>query len=486
MKTLFDQRRAGVLLHPTSFPRGTFGADGMRFLGFMQAAGLSVWQTLPIGPTHADGSPYHSLSVNAIGPHLIDLEALVQKGWLAQAPAGTDAAARRAAIAQAYAAFAQCASAEDRAAFDGFYERERSWLREYALYQALREEHDRRAWWEWPRELRDRDRSALSAAGNRLTASLKTIYFEQFIASSQWQELRREARRRDILLFGDMPIFVAHDSAEVWARRAAFKLDENGQPRVVAGVPPDYFSETGQRWGNPIYDWDYLQTHGFDFWLARLATEFARFDIVRVDHFRGFEACWEIPAADDTAVNGRWVKVPGAQLFEALLARFERLPLVAEDLGLITPEVIALRRRYGLPGMTVLQFAFDGGPTNPYLPHNVEIDQVVYTGTHDNDTTLGWFEGLRPDQQNRVREYLGSGEPMPWLLIRVALMSVGRVAIVPLQDYLGLGRAHRMNMPGTSRGNWSWRFDWSMIPSDLAGRVRHLVEMYGRGEKKKE
>jgi 4-alpha-glucanotransferase len=479
MNTVFDKRRAGVLLHPTSFPSGDLGPDVERFLDFMQAAGLTIWQTLPIGPTHSDGSPYHSLSVRAIGAHLISFERLVKAGWLDAAP-GADPAARRIAIVRAHEGFEARATVEERAAFEQFYERERGWLREYALYQTLREEHGEQPWWRWPAELRDRDRKALSAAGNRLAPKLKRIYFEQFVAVAQWQAAREQAHRRGILLFGDMPIFLAHDSAEVWAHRACFKLDETGQPRVVAGVPPDYFSAQGQRWGNPLYDWEYLTAHKFDWWIGRLATELARFDIVRVDHFRGFEACWEIPAADATAVNGRWVKVPGEALFDALLKRFKKLPLVAEDLGLITPDVLRLRKRYGLPGMAVLQFAFGGGAANPYLPHNIEGDQVTYTGTHDNDTTLGWFEGLTTEQQNQVREYLASSEPMPWLLIRAAFMSVGHLAVIPWQDLLGLGRGHRMNMPGTNAGNWGWKYAWRDVPADLAGRVRHLITLYGR------
>ncbi len=481
MNTIFDKRRAGVLLHPTSFPSGGLGSDAVRFLDFMQAAGLSVWQTLPIGPTHDDGSPYNALSVSAIGSQLIDFRQLVENGWLSHPPSSAARAMRRTALAKAHEGWQAVGSREDHAAFDEFCRRERGWLREYALYEALREENGTRPWWQWPAPLRDRDQQALRAAGERLARQLTDVYFEQFVAATQWQALREQARRRGVLLFGDMPIFVAHDSAEVWAQRACFKLDETGWPRVVAGVPPDYFSKTGQRWGNPLYNWDYLKAHGFEWWTARLATELSRFDIVRVDHFRGFEAYWEIPANAETAVSGRWVKAPGKELFDAFVARFGELPLVAEDLGFITPEVRALRERYGLPGMAILQFAFDGGSTNPYLPHNIACDHVVYTGTHDNDTTLGWFDGLNAKQQQRVREYLSSDEPMPWLLTRIALMSVAHLAIIPWQDLLGLGHGHRMNTPGTSAGNWRWSFDWSVIPSDLATRLRGLVEMYGRG-----
>jgi 4-alpha-glucanotransferase len=278
-----------------------------------------------------------------------------------------------------------------------------------------------------------------------------------------------------------MPIFVAHDSAEVWAEPQRFKLDALGQPRVVAGVPPDYFSAGGQRWGNPLYDWEFMRAHKFSWWVGRLATELSRFDLVRVDHFRGFEACWEIPASEPTAINGEWVSAPGAALFETFLKKFGRLPLVAEDLGLITPEVEALRDRFGLPGMSVLQFAFESDAENPYLPHNIEANRVVYTGTHDNDTTLGWFDELSDDKRRRVREYLANrDEPMPWALVRAALMSVGRWAIVPMQDFLGLGAGNRMNRPGTGTDNWGWKFAWSQVTPDLAPRVRQLIELYGR------
>jgi 4-alpha-glucanotransferase len=473
-----DKRRAGVLLHPTSLPGGDFGADAIRFLDFLSAAGLSVWQTLPLGPTHHDASPYHCLSASALSPALISWGRLAEQGWVEKLPAHGDRDAARAALAAAHASLKD--RADDKAAFEEFC-REQSWLSDYALYQALREENAQRPWWEWPAALRDRDAQALADTARRLAPVLDVIQFEQFVAARQWQAVRAAAAERGILLFGDMPIFVALDSADVWAHRGVFKLDREGRPTVVAGVPPDYFSATGQHWGNPLYDWEALRRRGFDWWIARMRTELSRFDIVRIDHFRGFEACWEIPAQEKTAVNGKWVEVPGAELFDAMLAHFGRLPLVAEDLGLITPAVRALRERYGMPGMAVLQFAFDGGPDNPYLPHNLKPDLVVYTGTHDNDTTRSWFESLGAQPQLRVIDYFGYlHEPMPWPLIRAALMSVGQLAIVPMQDLLSAGPGNRMNTPGTDRGNWSWRFDWSDVPPDLAEGMRRLVTLYGR------
>lgn len=477
LKITLDKRRAGVLLHPTSLPSGDFGADAFRFLDLMQAAGLTVWQTLPLGPTHDDRSPYHCLSVHAINPAFVSPEKLVERGWLESIPNTT----REAALAQACAGLLARGTAEDRAAFEKF-RTDTSWLGGYALYQALRDEQGGRPWWQWPAELRDRDPKALEQARVRLKDRLAVIEFGQFAATQQWQALRAYANARGILLFGDMPIFVAHDSAAVWANRDCFKLDAAGQPTVVAGVPPDYFSATGQHWGNPHYDWEALSARNFDWWIRRLETEFSRFDFVRIDHFRGFEACWEIPADEKTAVNGRWVKVPGEALFDKLLAHFGRLSLVAEDLGVITPDVNALRYRYNLPGMAVLQFAFDGGPDNPYLPHNVRSNTVIYTGTHDNDTTCSWFEMLPAQQQLYVVDYLGYlYEPMPWPLIRAALMSVARLAIVPMQDLLGLGHGQRMNTPGTTNnGNWKWKFSWSDVAPDLAERMRRLVKLYGR------
>jgi len=478
---ILDKRRAGVLLHPTSLPSGDLGADADAFLDFLQAAGLTVWQMLPLGPTHAERSPYHCLSVHAISPSLVSLGRLVERGWLKQAPVAGDVSARRAALQQAHAGLQSRAPAQDRAEFDRFCTEQAAWLESYVLYRALREEQGEKPWWEWPTALRDRETKALAEAENRLSRRRGELRFQQFAAGTQWHALRAQAQARKILLFGDMPIFVAHDSAEVWAEPQRFKLDALGQPRVVAGVPPDYFSAGGQRWGNPLYDWEFMRAHKFSWWVGRLATELSRFDLVRVDHFRGFEACWEIPASEPTAINGEWVSAPGAALFETFLKKFGRLPLVAEDLGLITPEVEALRDRFGLPGMSVLQFAFESDAENPYLLHNIEANRVVYTGTHDNDTTLGWFDELSDDKRRRVREYLANrDEPMPWALLRAALMSVGRWAIVPMQDLLGLGAGNRMNRPGTGTDNWGWKFAWPQVTPDLAPRVRQLIELYGR------
>jgi 4-alpha-glucanotransferase len=482
-----DRRRAGILLHPTSLPggraSGSLGPDAYRFVDFLAASGMSLWQMLPLGPTHLDGSPYQCLSVHAGNSALISLRQLAEWGWLGaeEVPAGVTPERRRALLGHARAGFERHASEEARAAYGWFVGAHTAWLDDFALYMAVRDEQGGAPWLDWPAPLRDREAAALARARSRLADAVEQVRFEQFIFFRQWLALRHYANERDILLFGDVPIFVAHDSAEVWAHREYFALDEHGTAQFVAGVPPDYFSATGQRWGNPHYDWERMQAEGFRWWVERLRTQLELFDLVRVDHFRGFESYWEIPAAAETAVEGRWVKAPGAKLFKAFTEAFPRLPLVAEDLGVITPEVEALRRRYRLPGMKVLVFAFDGGADNPYLPHNHVPDCVAYTGTHDNDTTRGWFDSLDAESQAYVCEYLGSpAEPMPWPLVRAALASVADLAVVPLQDVLGLGSEHRMNTPGTASGNWTWRFNWEQVPDDLAARLRRMAEIYGR------
>jgi 4-alpha-glucanotransferase len=474
------QRRAGVLLHPTSLPSGTLGADAYRFVDFLAESGFSVWQMLPLGPTHEDRSPYHCLSAHAVSPDFVSLERLVEWGWMRaeDLDAGADRARQ---LRAARRALEQHGPEAERAAFPEFCAAEAHWLEDYLLYVALRAEQGGQPWWEWPAQLRDREPAALAAARARLSDALEQVCFEQFVAQRQWQALRAHAAACGVLLFGDVPIFVAHDSAEVWAHRECFKLDDTGHPTVVAGVPPDYFAATGQRWGNPLYDWQCMQREDFAWWVERMHTELSRFDLIRIDHFRGFEACWEIPVQDDTAINGRWVETPGDELFSALTRQLGSLPLVAEDLGFITPAVHALREFLGFPGMSILQFAFDGGADNPYLPHNQQPNCVAYTGTHDNDTTLSWFQGLAPEAQLRVVEYLGyPHEPMPWPLTRATLASVARLAVLPMQDLLALGRGHRMNTPGTTKGNWGWRFAWEQLPPDLATRLRRMNVLYGR------
>ncbi|MCB1867527.1 MAG: 4-alpha-glucanotransferase [Gammaproteobacteria bacterium] len=485
---ILDRRRAGILLHITSLPGpaqcGDLGADAYRFVDFIHKTGFTVWQILPVGPTQTDGSPYQSSSIHAGNPRLINVGALADQTLLPSEFALnvqiTDADKKQLLI-RAWNKFQSSPQQAMLREYDHFITENRRWLDNYTLYRALREENMNRPWWEWPAQIRDRDPAAMEKASHRLEPSLEYIRFEQFQFFRQWMNLKRYANERGILLFGDMPIFVAHDSAEVWVRRDLFELDSEGHPLVVAGVPPDYFSETGQRWGNPLYRWDKLEREDFSFWVDRMKTQLQLFDLIRVDHFRGFEAYWEIPATNGHAIDGRWVKAPGDRLFEHLHRIYDPLPLVAEDLGLITPEVDTLRLKFDLPGMKILQFAFSGGADNPYLPFRHETNSVVYTGTHDNDTTLGWYLGLDDDSRLYVDEYLGrSKEAMPWPMIRSALASRSRLAIIPMQDLLALGSEHRMNLPGTVVDNWNWRFQWRLIGDDLAQRLHRRVEIYGR------
>lgn len=481
-------RRAGILLHPTSLPgangNGDLGADAFRFVDFLADTGISVWQTLPHGPTHGDRSPYQCLSVHAGNPLWINIDALVQEGWLQNIPEAEGAspgAWRRECLHLARRGFDQYASKAQRADYASFVSVQHYWLEDFSLYMVLHEKFGQSMWLDWPPALRDRDPVALEDARVRLADEIEQVRFEQFAFFRQWHALKRHANARGVSLFGDLPIFVAYDSADVWACREQFDLDAHGNANTVAGVPPDYFSATGQRWGNPHYRWEQMAAEGFGWWRERVRSCLALYDLVRIDHFRGFEAYWSIPADADTAIDGHWVAAPGEALFRALLTEFGQLPLVAEDLGVITPEVDDLRRAFGFPGMKILQFAFNSGADNPYLPHQHELNSVVYTGTHDNDTTVGWYAALSPQEQEGVLEYLGHpAEPMPWPLVRTALSSVARLAVVPLQDVLALGTEHRMNIPGVTEGNWRWRFQWHQLTDELAGRLHHLVHLYGR------
>ncbi len=490
--SILDRRRAGVLLHITSLPggvgNGDLGKDAYDFVDLLNQCGISVWQTLPIGPPHSDGSPYQCMSAHAGNPLLINLQWLAARGWLPSLSEPVEGespcAYRLSCLRQAFESFRRDGEGTHRQAYEEFVKSHASWLDDYALYSALREKFSGSPWHNWPISLRDRRPAALRAARLKLRDVIARVKFEQFVFFQQWKELREYARARGVILFGDMPIFVAYDSADVWARREYFDLTEDGLPRVVAGVPPDYFSAVGQRWGNPHYNWNRMEKDGFSWWIARLNSQLELYDWVRIDHFRGFEAYWEIPAQQETAIHGRWVKAPGEALLDTLFSAFPggNLPLVAENLGIITPDVEALRNRYAIPGMLILQFAFDGGPDNPYLPHNHQDNNVVYTGTHDNDTTLSWFQWLPEEQRRHVLDYLGfPNAPMPLALVQCALASVARLAILPMQDILELVGVHRMNTPGTvGEGNWRWRFDWGQVEREKIVRLAHLIRLYGR------
>ncbi len=491
-------RRSGLLLHPTSLPGphgiGELGREAYAWVDFLEAAGQRLWQVMPLGPTGYGDSPYQCFSAFAGNHYLIDLAELQAAGLLA----GADLAQVRALpeqhvafgeviprklalLTSAATRFAAAATATERAAVAEFARRHEAWLADYALFMALKEENGGRAWTEWPGELKRREPAALAAARTRLADAVARHTLWQYWFFSQWQRLRAYANGKDVLVLGDVPIFVALDSADTWSRPELYHLGPDGSPTVVAGVPPDYFSPTGQRWGNPLYDWAAMAQDGHGWWVARVGAALELFDRIRVDHFRGFAAYWEVPATEETAVNGRWVPGPGQALFDALKGALGELPLVAEDLGVITPDVDALREANGLPGMKVLQFAFAGGADDPYLPHNYEANCVVYTGTHDNDTSAGWYAAAPEVERDMVRRYLAKGDDnIAWELLRLAQASVADTAVAPLQDALGLGSTARMNTPGTAAGNWSWRFTWTDVPYWLAPQLRELAELYGR------
>ncbi|MCS6803117.1 MAG: 4-alpha-glucanotransferase [Chloroflexota bacterium] len=490
------RRRAGIVLHPTSLPGrhgvGDLGPVAEEWIDFLADAGARLWQILPLGPVGTGGSPYAALSAFAGNPLLISLERLADEGLLTaeevastpgspQGPVDYRAAhvAKSAALALAHARFVS--GKGDRRSYHEFIVRERGWLEDWALYAALREHFGGRPWTAWDPALRSRQPEALTAWRERLADRVDYHRFVQWVFFTQWHRIRQRANERGIWILGDLPIFVAHDSADVWAQQDLFFLDERGEPTVVAGVPPDFFSKTGQRWGNPLYRWDMLAARGYDWWIARLRAMLALVDLVRIDHFRGFESYWEVPADAPTALNGTWRPGPGKAVFEAMEAALGPLPIIVEDLGLITPEVIALRDALGYPGMKVLQFAFTDVPANPYLPFHYERNAVVYTGTHDNDTTTGWYASATETERDLVRRYLGvPGTDIAWDFIRLALASVAELAIVPLQDLLSLGSEARMNVPGQAEGNWTWRVAPDALRPAIAARFRELCQLYGR------
>lgn len=484
---LHSQRRAGVLLHPTSLPgsfiHGQISHDAYRFIEFLARCGVSVWQLLPLTATHRDGSPYMGLSTHAGDSSLISLDWLVDRGLL---PAGTPAKnldEHHTGLQQAHASFIAKSSGQLFAAFEEFCNKQAYWLDDYTLFMALHDIQGGRTWTTWDTPYRDRHPAALAHASKHYSSHISLHRFIQFVFFTQWQELRAYAQQHNILMFGDMPIYVALDSADVWANRELFKLDDTGAPLTVAGVPPDYFSATGQRWGNPQYRWDAMDADNFRWWQERLRTQLQLFDVIRIDHFRGLRAYWEIPADNHTAIHGRWVTAPGDELLDTLIQSFGSLPLVAEDLGLITADVHELRQKFELPGMKILQFAFDGNPANIYLPHHHEFNAVVYTGTHDNDTTLSWYNALDVTNRGYLHAYFGQAVEagtIPWLLNRAALASVCCLAVLPMQDLLGLGAGHRMNVPGTTTGNWRWRFGWQQIPDGLPAKLHELITRYDR------
>jgi len=490
VNNLLNKRRAGVLLHITSLPgpskQGDLGKEAYNFINFLHNSGVTVWQTLPLGIPHADGSPYQCLSAHAGNPALIDIESLETLGWLQQSEHceschGSLAFNKTCLIEKALNGFLSCANQSDKNEYSTFCKEKSFWLDDFSLFMALRNVFNQQSWHLWPEPFKERHESVLAEARIRLAPNIEQYKFEQYVFFRQWMTLKEYANNYNVLLFGDIPIFVSYDSADVWANRDVFKLNKSGEMSVVAGVPPDYFSETGQRWGNPHYNWKYLTKTGFQWWIERMQTQLDQFDILRIDHFRGLEAAWEIPEIEVTAQNGIWVKAPGKALLNAIKVKLGPIPLVAEDLGIITDEVEALRDYFNLPGMKILQFAFGSGSNNPYLPIHYKGNCVVYTGTHDNDTTLGWTNSINEHERNHAYDYLGHPSmPLHNALIQAALGSVANLAIIPMQDILELDSDARMNTPGTMLNNWKWRFQWDQLSHDKASRFTHLVNLFDR------
>ena len=493
-------RSSGLLVHVTSLPSpygvGDLGDGAARFVDALERAGQRVWQVLPLVPPGDGDSPYSSPSTFALNPLLVSPERLRDDGLLADAdldgaPAFPDDHAdfdavrpfKERLLATAFERFRGGAGgAALRGAFEAYAEREAAWLDDYALFTALKDAHGGAAWTAWPAPLAGRDPDALAEARRAHAEAVDRERFDQFVAWRQWAAVRERCRAAGVEVLGDLPIYVALDSADVWADRDLFDLDDEGRPHEVSGVPPDYFSETGQLWGNPLYRWDRMAQRGYDWWRRRLRRTLALVDRVRLDHFRAFEAYWAVPAGDETAVNGRWREGPGDALLDALEVSFGRpLSIVAEDLGLITDPVRALIRGHDLPGMAVLQFAFGGDAENTYLPHNHRRRQVAYTGTHDNDTTAGWWAAASPEVREHVARYLGpSEEPPHRRLVRAAWASVADLAVAPVQDLLGLGSEARMNTPGEGTGNWAWRMTDAQLDALPTAWLRELTETTGR------
>ncbi|WP_066375201.1 4-alpha-glucanotransferase [Anabaena sp. CA = ATCC 33047] len=493
-------RSSGVLLHPTSFPSrfgiGDLGLEAYKFIDFLRESYQQYWQVLPLGPTGYGNSPYACYSALAGNPMLISPERLQEQGFLSEEdfvnlpefdackvdydrviPLKTEL------LKKACQNFQVKATPLQQKEFSGFCHSKAYWLDDYALFMALKDAHHGTSWHTWEAELVKREPQAIEQVRQQLKAEIFYYKFVQYEFFRQWSELKTYANMSGVYIIGDIPIYVAQDSADVWAHPDIFCLDEDTmQPALMAGVPPDYFSATGQLWGNPVYNWDELKKQDFLWWLGRFEAMLDYVDVIRIDHFRGFEAFWAVPQGEETAINGEWVKAPGEELFDAIKQKLGKLPVLAEDLGVITPEVEALRDKYEFPGMKVLQFAFGSDPGNPFLPFNYSRNFVVYTGTHDNDTTVGWFNSANDYEKQNLLLYLGcvSPEGIHWDLIRLALSSIANQAIIPLQDILGLGTEARMNFPSVAEGNWDWRYEPKALTEQLSDRLKILTKLYGR------
>jgi 4-alpha-glucanotransferase len=492
------ERASGVLLHPTSLPgphgSGDFGQEAYNYVDWLVAGGQRLWQLLPLAGIGPGNSPYMSNSAFAGNALLIELAELHKQGWLAAAdleavPGMTGSQVNYAVmypfrmqrLAKAAQAFASGGTDAQRDDYENFLLEQATWLDDYALFMAICETKNWQDWHAWEPALAKREPAALAAARKQHAQRIEFWRFCQWRFYRQWAALKRYANDKGVQIIGDTPIFIAYLSAEVWANQHLFELDAAGKPTVIAGVPPDFFSATGQRWGNPLYRWKAHAKDNYAWWVERIRRTFQLVDIVRIDHFRGFAGYWEIPASEPTAVKGKWVPGPGEALFKAINKALGPMPIIAEDLGVITPDVDALRKKFGFPGMRILQFAFAGDASDRFLPHNHECDTVVYTGTHDNDTVAGWWASASDHERHFARGYLATdGHDMPWSMIRAAMASVADTAVHPMQDVLGLPTECRMNYPGQESGWWGWRFEWSQVQPWHAERLAELSRLYGR------
>jgi len=499
---MFETRQSGVLTHPTSFPSsygiGDLGAGAYQFIDFLKASNQKLWQVLPLGPTGYGDSPYQSFSSFAGNHYLVSPDLLKDDGWLTQsdvADTGLDYGFdpreidygpaieyKMSLLKKAYTAFKTQATATEKASFTKFCKAQKSWLEDYALFMALKDYHNGEPWSAWPKDLMNRDAKALTEMKVKLKDEMVFTMFLQYQFFIQWGKVRAYAKKAGVKIIGDIPIFVAMDSADIWANPELFMLDADSKPTAVAGVPPDYFSETGQLWGNPLYKWDAHKKTDYEWWCRRVEAALQFVDIIRIDHFRGFESFWTVPFGAKTAIKGKWTKGPGKALFAAFKKKFGELPIIAEDLGIITSAVESLRTGFRLPGMKVLHFAFDPKTPSEYVPHMYTDSQtVVYTGTHDNDTTVGWYDSATEEEKDYLRRYMNiSGEDVAWDMIRLAFSSVGIFAIVPIQDIMSLGAEDRMNLPGSAMGWWKFRYTKDMLREEYQDKLVYLSELFHR------
>ncbi|MFN1835676.1 4-alpha-glucanotransferase [Balneola sp. MJW-20] len=491
-------RSCGALVHPTSFPgkygTGDLGHEAREFIDFLQDTGQTIWQILPLTPTGYGNSPYASYSAFAGNSYLISPDLLVEKGLLKaeetsqyEIPVKTEAdyeasfASRDILYSKASARFYENGDKKEHEAFGDFKKDNAHWLDDYVLFMACLKYFDRRPWNQWDSDIAKREKKAMKAYRKKFNNEIDYQYWLQFEFDQQWSSLKSYANDRDIRVVGDIPIFVDHNSADVWANPEYFEVDAEGNRQLVAGVPPDYFSKTGQLWGNPLYKWDELERDGYSWWVARFKHMFRICDAIRVDHFRGFDAYWQVEATEKTAEKGEWIEGPGEKLFQTILDECGEIPIIAEDLGFVTKGVEQLRDQFNFPGMKIIQFAFDSDSSNSFLPHNYPQNCVTYSGTHDNDTALGWYNSTSEAEQHRARIYTRSdGNEINWEFIRLGMLSVADQAIFPLQDYMGLDGSHRMNIPGTSSGNWLWRYTPEMLGKIDRNRIRGLINLSNR------